>query len=172
MAEPAVLQATFADWRTVKGRKQLQLIFEVPIEQQAHVLSVLGAPLSDTATWVAIARLGASPEIPGSSPNPKNADRADKARQAFHDDNEMGQAARLAGMLRKDISYQNWLFPQYQHVAGVEGETFPQHISRLQRMALGVQSCSEIATDPAAYERWRAHLLSFEQAVGRAARPS
>lgn len=51
------IRATFADWRTVKTRKALQLIFEVSLEQQAEVLAILGAPMPDVDTWVAIARL-------------------------------------------------------------------------------------------------------------------
>jgi hypothetical protein len=53
----AAIKATFADWRTVKGRKVLQLIFEVSLEQQGDVLSVLGAPMPDEARWCGIALL-------------------------------------------------------------------------------------------------------------------
>lgn len=56
MAKMAV-QARYADWRPVKGRKVLQLILEVPLEQQGDVLSMLGAPLPDRDLWVAIALL-------------------------------------------------------------------------------------------------------------------
>jgi hypothetical protein len=51
------IKATFADWRTVKSRKMLQLIFEVPLETQAEVLTTLGAPMPDRDIWVALARL-------------------------------------------------------------------------------------------------------------------
>ena len=57
MTDQAVIQATFSDWRTVKGRKQLQLIFEVPLERQAEVLNMLGAPMPEAEIWCAIARL-------------------------------------------------------------------------------------------------------------------
>lgn len=43
----------------VKGRKVLQIICEVPLEAQGQVFSALGAPMPDTDTWVAIARLRA-----------------------------------------------------------------------------------------------------------------
>lgn len=49
------IQATFSDWRTVKSRKMLQLVFEVSLEQQAEVLTMLGAPLPDAPQWCAIA---------------------------------------------------------------------------------------------------------------------
>lgn len=56
MTDSAIL-ATFADWRTVKGRKVLQLIFEVPLEEQAKVLSHLGAPMPMAHIWCGIARV-------------------------------------------------------------------------------------------------------------------
>lgn len=54
---PAAFKATFSDWRTVKGRKQLQLIFEVPLEQQEQVLTMLGAPSPSDPAWCGIALL-------------------------------------------------------------------------------------------------------------------
>ena len=57
MSAPAAIRATFSDWRTVRTRRALQLIFEVPLEQQAAVLAILGAPLPEAETWCAIARL-------------------------------------------------------------------------------------------------------------------
>jgi len=41
----------------VKGRKVLQIICEVPLEEQGRVFDALGAPMPDAETWVAIARL-------------------------------------------------------------------------------------------------------------------
>lgn len=41
----------------VKGRKVLQIICEVPLEEQGRVFEALGAPMPDAEAWVAIARL-------------------------------------------------------------------------------------------------------------------
>jgi hypothetical protein len=61
-------KATFSDWRTVKGRKQLQLIFEVPLEQQGAVLEMLGAPRPSDPAWCGIALLtGAAAQAQGAS---------------------------------------------------------------------------------------------------------
>lgn len=54
---PAAIQATYSDYRRVKGRKVLQLILEVPLEQAPAVHEAFGEPLSDGTTWVAVARL-------------------------------------------------------------------------------------------------------------------
>lgn len=53
----AVIKATYSDWRPVKGRKVLQVIFEVPLEQQTEVLMMLGAPNPAEPAWCAIAKL-------------------------------------------------------------------------------------------------------------------
>lgn len=57
MSAPRAIQARYADWRPVKGRKVLQVILEVPLEQQGEVLGLLGAPLPDRDLWVAVALL-------------------------------------------------------------------------------------------------------------------
>lgn len=54
---PAAIRAQFADYRTVKSRSTLQLIFEVAIEQQAEVFAALGFPLPSAPLWCAVARL-------------------------------------------------------------------------------------------------------------------
>lgn len=58
---PCYIDATFHDWRTVKGRKQLQLIFEVPLEQQAEILTLLGPPDSVGSKWCMIALKNVNP---------------------------------------------------------------------------------------------------------------
>lgn len=57
MTEPRVIRADFANWRPVAGRKVLQLILEVPIEQTADVMEKLGFPLPGESKWVAVALL-------------------------------------------------------------------------------------------------------------------
>lgn len=53
----AVITATYSDWKPIKTRKVLQLIFEVPLEHQEHALKMLGAPMPDRELHVAIALL-------------------------------------------------------------------------------------------------------------------
>jgi hypothetical protein len=51
-------QATFSDFRLVRGRKCCQLIFEVPIEASNNALEVLGGiPNPEKEIWVGIARI-------------------------------------------------------------------------------------------------------------------
>ena len=57
MSEMRAIRARYADWRPVKGRKVLQIVLEVPLEQQGDILTMLGAPLPDRDLWVAVARI-------------------------------------------------------------------------------------------------------------------
>lgn len=52
-----VLQATYADLKTVKTRSTCQLILELPIEALTDVVALLGAPVPGNEVWVAVARL-------------------------------------------------------------------------------------------------------------------
>jgi hypothetical protein len=48
--EPAAVKATFSDFRLIKGRKQAQLVLEIPIEEADRALAALGGipqPQSD-----------------------------------------------------------------------------------------------------------------------------
>lgn len=57
-APPAILRATYSDWKLVKTRGQVQLIFEIPAEQSGFALEVLGGmPSQGDPVWCAIARL-------------------------------------------------------------------------------------------------------------------
>lgn len=57
MSEPCVIRADYANWRPVSGRKILQLILEVPIEQTQDVMLKLGVPVPGESKWVAVALL-------------------------------------------------------------------------------------------------------------------
>jgi len=57
------IEADFANWRTVQGRKVLQLVFEVPIEKGEDALKMLGMPQPGVSRWCAIALL--KPEAVG-----------------------------------------------------------------------------------------------------------
>ena len=90
------IEARYADWRPVKGRKVLQVILEVPLERQGEVLQMLGAPLPDRDIQVAIALL--SDQKDASFKGGKNAQRAgilcnEGAFQRWCDAGNPGEAA-------------------------------------------------------------------------------
>ena len=57
MTDAAIIDAEYVEWKMVKTRKTLQLIFEVPLEAQERVMQALGIPMPDRSTPVAICRL-------------------------------------------------------------------------------------------------------------------
>lgn len=63
MSEPAAFSATYSDWKIVKGRKVVQIVFEVPVEAAGHAYNVLdGMPRFGAEKWFGIARLEKQPE--------------------------------------------------------------------------------------------------------------
>ena len=54
----AAFQATYSDWRVIKGRKVIQIVFELPIETADQAYQVLGGmPNMVSEIWCGIARL-------------------------------------------------------------------------------------------------------------------
>jgi hypothetical protein len=57
------IDATYVDYRRVKGRKVHQIIFEVPSELWPEAYRVLGEPTIETSDWFGIAKMtGAAPQ--------------------------------------------------------------------------------------------------------------
>jgi hypothetical protein len=51
-------RASYADWRVIKTRACIQVVFEVPIEQADQAYQVLGGmPMAANEIWCAVARL-------------------------------------------------------------------------------------------------------------------
>lgn len=101
--KPAAIRAAFAEWRMVKSRKVLQLVFELPLEQQAEVLTTLGAPMPDVETWCGIARLTDVPEARPVS------QRAERGKQEYSAKTEMEKAVVRAALLPKDERFREWV---------------------------------------------------------------
>lgn len=57
MSEPRIIRADYASWRPVTGRKVLQLIFEIPLEETELAMKMLGVPMPGESKWCAVALL-------------------------------------------------------------------------------------------------------------------
>lgn len=126
--KPAVLQATFTEIKMVKTRKAVQLVFEMPLENMAQAMEVLGVPMPDKETWVAIARLNVEP--------------AEKPRKRFEDMTRMWQA----GVLCNNWEFRTW-FAKEHPTSWVDppiSTTGPERCADAIRKHLGVKSRSEI----------------------------
>lgn len=98
MTEPAAIKGTFSDYKLIKTRKVIQIIVEVPVEQQAQVFAALGYPMPDSETWVGVARL--DPEKVKVRP-----DTPEKPRRPFHD----LPLSQQAGIRCGDEKFVAWL---------------------------------------------------------------
>jgi len=86
MTESCVIQADYANWRPVAGRKVLQLVFEVPIEQTEQVMQRLGVPMPGESKWCAIALLANSGSAGGNEDGPqKNAPKPSESTDVQDD---------------------------------------------------------------------------------------
>lgn len=155
MIDPRVIQATFADWRTVKGRKQLQLIFEVPLEQQEVVLKMLGAPMPNDAKWYAIARLNAESEVvPDNGPEAerRNTDRAGD-KKAWSD----LSPAQQAGIRCGEVAFRKFLEEGNYGPSGVSTpfSESKEAAATYVRFVCGVQSRADIGKDRTSLNKWR-----------------
>ena len=57
MDQATAFKATFHNLRVIMGRKMLQVVLEVPIEDGSKVTDILGWPDPTNSKWVAVALL-------------------------------------------------------------------------------------------------------------------
>lgn len=154
MEKATAIAATFSDYRTVKSRKVLQLIFEVPLEKSAEAFLVLGFPMPDDSSWVGIAKLDPKLMTPG---QPKGEASSEQSRAAYAMKGGAEKAVTRASLLCKEMKFQRWL---ERHCAAkdiiTEAEAGEEATAELLRACIGVSSRNEIASDPAACQRFLA----------------
>lgn len=64
MTDAAAFEATFTDWRLIKGRKVVQVVLEVPLELADRAYQALGGmPDPAGSVWVAVARLNTERQV-------------------------------------------------------------------------------------------------------------
>lgn len=105
----AAFKASYSDWKVIKGRKVVQVIFELPIETADQAYQVLGGmPNMASEIWCGIARLEKSvsrqpiPPVAENKPGPATPGksvpvRADKERRQFGELKPSTQAGIICG---------------------------------------------------------------------------
>lgn len=128
----AVFRATYSDWRVIKGRKVVQVVFETPIEQADLAYKVVGGmPNPAEEKWFAIARLAS--EKAGQQPRP--------AEQPTKPAGAKSYAQRVA-LLCKEPRFWRFLSDEHGSVVGpVKSEA---DAAEAMRIICGVKSRSEI----------------------------
>ncbi len=100
MADAAIIEAEYVEWKMVKTRKALQLIFEVPLEHQALVQAALGTPMPDTSSPVAIARLRLTPTV---------TENVTVEPGALEPPHRQRSLAQMAGILCNEGAFQSYI---------------------------------------------------------------
>jgi hypothetical protein len=123
---PAAIKARFYTWRPAMASKMLQLIFEVPLAQQAAVLEYLGAPNPEAPTEFGIAKLN-TPSV-----------------ESNHMEVEKAQLRPIEG----ETPASRAIKMAHTHAGGSE------EVLQGIREYCGVKSCSEFKTNPGAVKRF------------------
>lgn len=142
MNAPAAIKATYADYRRVKGRKVLQLILEVPLEQAPQVHEAFGEPLPDGSTWVGVARIN-----PDTKPERKG-----------------GPLCKRAAILCNEGGFQRFVAERVAKMAGMANpvsKTDPEDIAVFVRHHCGVESRAELDHDVEAARKFNALDMEY-----------
>lgn len=121
----AAFKACYSEWRMIKTRATVQLVFEIPIEQADAAYQALGGmPIAAKEVWCGIARLkdkvshsaspGTSEERPGPATSfpsvPAKPVRADKPRRQF---GEIAPAQQ-AGIFCNEVAFHKFLQEEFK----------------------------------------------------------
>lgn len=145
MNEP-IFKATFSDFKNIKTRKVLQLIFEVPAEEADAAMAVLGGvPQADKERWVAVARL--NPTKGGSEATKPDKSPSERERQKWVTMPPAKQAA---------IRCNDPVFMQFVKEIKNADCAFGVSCAEAVRELCGVTSRADILEGTRAAEKWAA----------------
>lgn len=163
----AAFQATYAEWKVIKTRACVQLVFEIPIEQADAAYQVLGGmPIAAKEVWCGIARLeqpvsrpvSQAEKQPGSEIGPQPSPvRVDKPKRSI---------AQRAGMLCNDTLFHAFLRERFTNEwhdslaqSGGPAAVVSQVAAQVVRKVCNVASRRDINE---ANTEWHALQLAYE----------
>lgn len=113
----AAFTATYSDWKPVKTRRIIQIIFEVPWERHDEAYQALGGmPDPGGERWFAIAQLQMETKKAG-NPAMQTEDSQPNGRAAVSSRQRPNPYAQRAGILCNDIRFQKFLAERYGIIA-------------------------------------------------------
>lgn len=114
MTKAAAFSAAYTDWKLIRTRSVVQIVFEVPIEKSREAYDALGGmPTPAAEVWCGICRLQeplAKEVIEKPRPPAARAPQSGGAHRSWH---EMSPAQQ-AGMLCNEVSFVNFLKQNYR----------------------------------------------------------
>lgn len=98
MDRPAAFSAVFTDWKLIRGRKVVQIVLELPIEQADAAYQALGGmPNPAESVWCGVARLVQGGERAVAEQQPAAAPNRPRAKRSFDELPLSQQAALICG---------------------------------------------------------------------------
>lgn len=153
MSQPMAIQATFSDFKLIRGRKCCQLVFEIPLEgADAALVSLGGLPQPSQEAWFGIARLDTTQPKPKALSAPAQRDSDARERRAFPDLPIPAQA----GIVCNEPAF--W---KYVHETTGERLADKTEAAVYVRKFCEVGSRTEIADNPRAKLRWELLLSDY-----------
>lgn len=153
MSEQAAFRAAYSDFKLVKTRSVVQIIFEVPLEQADLAYRVIGGmPVPGAERWCAIARLdeGATvaPELPVEAAGPcgETLDRPHKQRKPVAADKRLAQQAAICCT---EPTFRKFLEEKHGYAPANEEDA-----AEALRDIIGVGSRSQIIPGTVFADRW------------------
>ena len=157
----AAFSATFCDWKLIKGRKVVAIIFEIPLEGADVAYQALGGmPDPGKSVWCAIARLNSEPKESEVMPaerqthsrppemTPVSVDKPARARKPVAAEKRLAQQA---GICCADPVFWRFLFEQRYLADLAQSE---ENVADYIRIYCAVQSRSEIIPGSKAGRDW------------------
>jgi len=155
MNDAAAFKATYSDWKLVKTRGVVQVIFEVPLAEADLAYQVVGGmPDAAAEKWFAVARLreevvpdakrGQSIRTPDTPAAPSTPAQTARPGKSWH---EMGPAQQV-GILCNEQSFWKFLGEDFHDIHGELAAV------EFVRNYCGVTSRADIATNRDAKIRW------------------
>lgn len=148
MNSPMAFRATYADWKLIKTRGVVQVVFEVPLADSDAAYDVLGGmPNPANETWFGIApiKLHQEEEAPESRQDTPQADNPDGDRRNWRDVQPSAQAA-----MRCDKP-EFWAFLREEHRQRVANK---DDAATAVRKICGVNSRAHFNTNHVARVAW------------------
>ncbi len=183
MTDKAIIKAEFTDYRPVKTRKVLQLVFEVPAEDQTAVFAALGYPIMGTSSWVAIAKLASGAQAPSTNyRGPNGAATSDeespssparlvtplqRAGEGQDKPRTPKSRSQMAAIKTRDLAFQEWVgFKRSEIIAQFPNED-PDDCARVHtdswlKQELEIESKSELDVEGPKAEAWDKLITDFE----------
>lgn len=169
MTDATAFQATYSDWRLIKSRKVVQIVFELPIEQANLAYQVLGGmPNPAAECWCAIARLDVEKLHEGDAPVPPplTADSSTSASASRRGEPSPDKRlAQRAGILSNDPMFHRYLGEKHhiqqssdRHANGIVAAVFVRqycHVQSRAEIKPGTDAATRLDLLQSAFVCWR-----------------